>query len=373
METVASQAEIFMQRALVLARCGLGRTAPNPAVGAVIVNGQQIVGEGYHPLAGHPHAEIYALRQAGAAARGAEVYVTLEPCSHFGRTPPCVNALIAAGVSKVFVGLVDPDPRVSGAGIKALQQAGIAVEVGICKRECQQLIEGFAKNLRTGRPFTTYKAAMTLDGHTATPLGDARWISGELSRLRVHQFRNQVDAIMVGIETLLQDDPQLTVRLPHQEGRDPLRVVVDSRLRIPTHCRMLQQDSSAATLIATGSRDQQQIDQLHQAGAEVVVLSLDSGRVSLPALWDELGRRHIQHLLLEGGSTLATAALRAGLIDRLMVFIAPRLLGGRPVNGLFSGNGCSLVAEGIHLTEMTYESIGEDLLITAKVESCLPV
>lgn len=362
-----------MQRAIELARRGLGRTTPNPAVGAVIVNNHVVVGEGFHPQAGKPHAEIFALQQAGGAARGADVYVTLEPCSHFGRTPPCVDALMVAGVARVFVGAVDPDPRVSGAGIAALQQAGIDVEVGLCQEECLELIEGFAKMIRCGRPFTTYKAAMTLDGCTATADGDSQWISGEQSRLRVHHLRNRADAIMVGIETILKDDPRLTVRLPQQDGRDPLRVVVDSRLRMPLTSRMLQQVSQAATLIATGCDDPQRISQLQQLGAEVVVLPLVSGRVTLPALWDELGRRQVQHLLLEGGSTLATAALEAGLIDRLMVFIAPKLAVGCPSTGLFAGKGCSFMSESTTLHQVNYEKVGEDLLVTGMITPCLPV
>jgi len=363
---------LFMQRALELAERGRGRTAPNPAVGAVIVKNGQIVGEGFHPKAGMPHAEVYALEQAGAKAQGADIYVTLEPCSHTGRTPPCARALIAAGIRRVFVAVIDPDPRVSGAGITLLREAGITVDVGLCQNQAAELIAGFSKHLRSGQPWTFYKAAMTLDGHTATAVGDSRWISCEESRLRVHHLRNRVEAIMVGIETVLQDDPLLNVRLPSEQTRDPLRVVVDSRLRFPLQANMLTQASAAPTLIATCCDDQARINALRVAGAEVVVLPGDQdGRVDLPALWNELGRRKVQHLLLEGGSTLATAAWKACLIDELMVFVAPRLVGGCPTSGLFAGIGTSLMADSAMLEDVCHETSGSDLLIRAKVQTCL--
>ncbi|MBD1399605.1 bifunctional diaminohydroxyphosphoribosylaminopyrimidine deaminase/5-amino-6-(5-phosphoribosylamino)uracil reductase RibD [Pelovirga terrestris] len=363
---------LFMQRALELAEQGRGRTAPNPPVGAVIVKDGQIVGEGFHPKAGMPHAEVYALEQAGAKAQGADVYVTLEPCSHTGRTPPCARALIAAGIRRVFVAVIDPDPRVSGAGITLLREAGIQVTVGLGREQAAELLAGFSKHLRCGHPWTIYKAAMTLDGHTATAVGDSRWISCEESRLRVHRLRNRVEAIMVGIETVLKDDPQLNVRLPGEQSRDPLRVVVDSRLRFPLTAKMLAQDSPAATLIATCCDDKARISALTAAGAEVLVLPADeAGRVPLQSLWDELGRRNVQYLLLEGGSTLATSAWNACLIDELMVFVAPRLVGGCPTSGLFSGVGAILMADSAMLEDVRHETSGSDLLIRAKVQTCL--
>jgi len=329
-----SSHQTFMQRALELAAQGRGRTTPNPAVGAVIVKDGQIVGEGFHPKAGMPHA--------------------------------------AAGIRRVFVAMIDRDPRVSGAGITLLREGGIAVDVGLCQEQAADLIAGFSKHLRSGQPWTIYKAAMTLDGHTATAVGDSRWISCEESRLRVHRLRNRVEAIMVGIETVLKDDPLLNVRLPHDQTRDPLRVVVDSHLRFPLRAKMLTQSSSAPTLIATCCADQARISRLTAAGAEVVVLPADQeGRVDLVAVWNELGRRQVQHLLLEGGSTLATAAWKACLIDELMVFVAPRLVGGCPSSGLFAGVGASLMADSAMLADVTHETSGSDLLIKAKVQTCL--
>ena len=363
--------QTFMLRAIELAEKGRGRTAPNPPVGAVIVKDGQVIGEGYHPQAGMPHAEIYALEQAAEAARGADIYVSLEPCSHFGRTPPCAQALINAGISRVFVGAIDPHPRVSGAGLSMLREAGIEVVSGLCHEQAEELIAAFSKQLRTGQPWTIYKAAMTLDGHTATAVGDSRWISCEESRLRVHRLRNRVEGIMVGIETVLKDDPLLNVRLPDEQTRDPLRIVVDSRLRFPLNSKMLNQPSTATTLIATCSQNTDQISRLEDAGVDVLVLPEQQGRVALSSLWEELGRRNVQRLLLEGGSVLATAAWRECLIDELMVFVAPRLVGGCPTSGLFAGPGATLMADSAMLAEVRHETSGSDLLIRARVQTCL--
>ncbi|MCK5826228.1 MAG: bifunctional diaminohydroxyphosphoribosylaminopyrimidine deaminase/5-amino-6-(5-phosphoribosylamino)uracil reductase RibD [Desulfuromusa sp.] len=365
------QHQYYMQRALDLARQGEGRTAPNPPVGAVIVSSGNIVGEGFHPQAGEPHAEIFALRQAGTKARGAEIYVTLEPCSHQGKTPPCADALIAAGIKAVYIGTIDPNPLVAGHGVEKLEKAGIEVHDGILEHECRRLIAPFSYHILTGSPFTIYKAATTLDGNTATATGDSQWVSGEKSRLVVHRLRDRVEAIMVGINTVLSDDPLLNTRLPEGHGRDPLRVVVDSQLKIPVDCRILKQKSLAKTLIATISTDKQKISKLQLGGAEVVVFPVVDGKVSLPALWQELGRRNVQKLLLEGGAKLAGAALSAGLINRLMLFVAPKILAGSSPFGLFPGCGYPSMAEAIKLDDLTYEEIGEDLLITGDIPSCL--
>lgn len=363
----------YMQLAIELALRGQGRTAPNPPVGAVLVQQGQVVGKGFHPKAGEPHAEIFALRQAADQARGADLYVTLEPCAHQGRTGPCVEALIQAAVGHVYVGVPDPNPQVAGRGIETLRRAGIGVTVGILESDCRSLIAAFARHILTGLPYTIYKTAMTLDGKTATASGDSRWISGEQSRLRVHQLRDRVEAIMVGVGTLLADNPLLNTRLPAGDGRDPLRIVVDSQLRTPLDSAILQQKSTAGTLIATTLHDAKKIAALQQAGAEILILPAEDGRVSLTALWHELGRRDVQRLLLEGGATLANAALRAGLIDQLMVFVAPKLIGGSNQFGIFSGAGCQRLADAVPLTRLRYDQVGDDLLLMGEVERCLPV
>ncbi len=366
-----SKHQRYMQRAHDLALQGVGRTAPNPPVGAIIVSADEVVGEGYHPQAGAPHAEIFALRQAGDKARGATIYVTLEPCSHHGKTPPCADALITAGIKTVYIGIVDPNPQVAGRGIEKLRQAGIEVYTGILEGQNRRLIAAFSKHILTGVPYTIYKAAMTMDGNTATKTGESRWVSGAESRTQVHLLRDRVDAIMVGIGTVASDDPLLNTRLPGKTGRDPLRVVVDSQLQINPACRMLQQDSSSRTLIATISTNCDKISILEKCGAEVIMLPTDSDRVSLPALWQELGRRNIQRLLLEGGSTLATVALNKGLIDQMMLFVAPKLVGGSAF-GIFSAGGCEKMAAAIKLEDVHYQQVGDDLLITGDVTPCSP-
>ncbi len=363
--------ERLMRRALSLARKGVGRTSPNPAVGCVIVRDGSIVGEGWHRKAGTPHAEVHALRMAGDLARGADVYVTLEPCAHFGRTPPCADALVAAGVGRVFVGMVDPNPRVAGKGMEILQTAGIAVTVGICEQECQLLNESFVKQVTTGLPFVILKSALTLDGKTATANGDSRWITGERSRRLVHRLRDQVDAIMVGVGTVVADDPQLTVR--HLRGRDPLRVIVDSGLRMPATARVLNQESTADTLVATTVNGSDRGAALRANGAELLVCKERNGRVDLVDLLRHLGARGVQSILLEGGATLAGEFVRQGLVDKVMFFYAPKLVAGEG-RGLFSGMGAEMMAESIALNGVRIARVGDDVLVTGYPERrCLPV
>ena len=359
-----------MQLALALAANGVGRTAPNPPVGAVIVRDGMIVGKGFHPKAGEPHAEIFALVSAGMRAAGADIYVTLEPCSHTGKTGPCADALIGAGVKRVFVGMQDPNPKVAGRGIEKLRQAGIEVVVGIEAEACLRLLAPFTRLISSGMPYCIYKTAMTLDGKTATATGDSKWISGEQSRLQVHQLRDRVEAIMVGIGTVLADDPLLNTRLPDGKGRDPLRVVVDSQLQMPVDAQMLQQQSDAGTLVATCCDDKAKIAGLTQVGAEVLVCPKDNGQVCLSSLWGELGKRDVQRLLLEGGPRLAGAALKQGLIDQMMVYLAPKLIGGASDFGIFSGEGCQKLINAVPLVDLRFQQSGEDILITGEVERC---
>ena len=352
--------EQLMGRALALARRGVGRTAPNPAVGCVIVRAGEIVGSGWHRRAGGPHAEVHALAEAGELARGADLYVTLEPCSHHGRTPPCAEALIAAGVGRVFIGMIDPNPRVAGQGGELLRRAGIPVTVGIRERECRRLNEPFCKHVTSGLPFVILKSALTLDGMSATAGGDSRWVTGEAARRQVHRLRSRLDAVLVGIGTVLADDPQLTVR--HVRGRDPLRVVVDSTLRIPLAAQLLNLSSAAKTVVATVCRDRDRVRAIEACGAEVLPCRERDGRVDLADLLAQLGRRGVQSLLLEGGATLAGEALRRGMVDKCCFFYAPKLLAGAGT-GLCSGPGVARMVDALVLREMTVRRIGDDILV----------
>jgi diaminohydroxyphosphoribosylaminopyrimidine deaminase / 5-amino-6-(5-phosphoribosylamino)uracil reductase len=350
----------MMRQAVVLARRGVGKTSPNPAVGCVIVRDGAVVGRGWHKKAGTPHAEVHALNEAGELAAGADVYVTLEPCAHFGKTPPCAKALIAAKVARVFVAMVDPNPLVAGGGIRMLREAGIEVQTGLLEEACRELNRPFIKWIQTKLPYVILKSAVTLDGKTATSNGDSKWITSDRSRREVHRLRGRVDAIMVGVGTVLKDDPLLTCRVPG--GKDPLRVVVDSTLRIPLHAAILSVKSSAGTLIASCSADQARIEAVTSRGAEILGCHENNGRVDLADLFRELGARGVQSVLLEGGSHLAGAALRAGLIDKCMIFLAPKLVGGGGF-GLFSGDGVGLMEDAIKLEGMTVKRVGVDLLV----------
>lgn len=361
----------YLLRALELADLALGRCSPNPAVGAVLVRDGLVVGEGYTQPPGGAHAEIMALRQAGEQARGATLYVSLEPCCHHGRTPPCTDALIAAGVREVHAATVDPNPVVNGRGIQALEQAGIAVHVGEHAEEARRLNQGFFKYVRTGLPFVTVKYAMTLDGKSATRSGDSRWISSEASRTLAHRLRERADAILTGIGTVLTDDPQLTVRLPPEARRpgplhQPLRVVVDSQGRIPTTARLLQDEHAARTVVATTEAAASCLRQrLAGTGAEVLALPARNSRVDLAALMRELGRRGVLNVLVEAGGTLVAALLEHRLVDRLLVFVAPKIIGGACAPSPAGGAGVERMAEALAASIDRVERIGNDILIEA--------
>jgi diaminohydroxyphosphoribosylaminopyrimidine deaminase/5-amino-6-(5-phosphoribosylamino)uracil reductase len=361
--------EKMMRRALVLARKGIGKTGPNPAVGCVIVRDGVIVGEGWHRQAGTSHAEVHALAGAGDAARDADVYVTLEPCAHFGKTPPCADALIGAGVGRVFAGMVDPNPRVRGRGLDRLRAAGIRAVSGLLEDACREVNEPFIKHVTTGLPFVVLKSALTMDGKSATSSGDARWITNERSRRFVHKLRSQVDAIMVGVGTVIADDPELTCRIP--EGKDPLRVVVDSKLKVPLNARLFHLQSRAKTIVAAVSGEDAKIAGIREFGADVLLCREKDGRVDLHDLLARLGAMNVQSLLLEGGSTLAGEALRQGLIDKVMLFFAPKLVGGDGP-GLFAGMGAARMEDAVRLRDTTYTRFGADILIEGYPEkACL--
>lgn len=359
--------EQYMHIALVLAARARGRTSPNPLVGAVIVQDNRIAGKGYHHAAGLPHAEVNALGEAGAAARGADLYLNLEPCSHCGRTPPCADAVIAAGIKRVYVGMEDPNPIVSGRGIQRLRSAGITVEEGILEHACRTLNEVFIKHITTGLPFVVLKAAASLDGRIAAESGDARWISNEASRLYVHRLRNQVDAILVGIGTVLKDDPQLTTRIPGRRGKDPTRIVVDSRLRIPPRAKIFNSASTASVIIATTQdAPAAKIRSLEAQGAQVLVLP-GRNQVNLPLLMASLGRQDITSVLIEGGSRINTAALASGVVDKVLVFFAPAIIGGTRAPLLVAGEGAPSVTQALRLHSIRTRRFGDDVMIEGYV------
>jgi diaminohydroxyphosphoribosylaminopyrimidine deaminase/5-amino-6-(5-phosphoribosylamino)uracil reductase len=363
---MTNQTEKLMQRAIELAQQGLGRTTPNPPVGAVLVRDGKIVGEGFHPAAGQPHAEIFALRDAGDLAQGADLHVTLEPCCHQGRTGPCTEAILEAGVSRVYVGTQDPNPMVAGKGIDRLRGAGIEVVTDILKHECRQLIAPFAKHVNSGLPYVVLKSAMTLDGQTATLTGDSKWISCEASRNLVHQLRNQVDAIMVGSGTVVADNPRLTTRLG-EGGRDPVRIIMDGRLRTSPDAQVYSQSSKAQTFLVTSeAHTEADLRPYREAGADIIPVGQAAGRLDLPAALKELASRNLHYILLEGGSHLAGAMLRAALIDRLMLFVAPKILGGQGL-GLLAGAGVNSMADAFALKQLNARKIDTDILLEGEV------
>lgn len=361
--------EDYMRRALELAALATGRTSPNPMVGAVIVNNGEVVGEGYHLRAGTPHAEIHALRQAGDRARGATLYVNLEPCSHYGRTPPCAEAVAAAGIRKVVLACQDPNPLVQGRGIAMLQQAGIEVETGLLQQEARRLNEVFWKYITTGRPFVVVKTAMTMDGKIAARSGDSRWVTGAQARQMVHHFRDTYDAIMVGIGTVLADDPQLNTRLGEGIGRDPVRVIIDGYLSIPLDSRIAATSSHQRTIIFTShSAHQEKIPALERAGIEVMVMDGFPDDLDMASVMDLLGERHISSVLVEGGGTLNGTLFENGLVDKVYWFVAPKIIGGREAPTPVEGVGIDRMADAVRLHDIRIDHFGDDILITGYVD-----
>jgi diaminohydroxyphosphoribosylaminopyrimidine deaminase / 5-amino-6-(5-phosphoribosylamino)uracil reductase len=366
---VAATDETHMRRALDLARRGWGAVSPNPMVGAVVLRDREVVGEGwYRGPKGEPHAEIHALRQAGDAARGSTLVCTLEPCDHQASTPPCTHALIQAGIARVVVATRDPNPMVDGRGIERLRRAGIEVETGVLEHEAIALNVAFERHARTGRPFVVLKMASSLDGKTAARDGSSRWITGEAARADVHRLRAWSDAIVVGSSTAIADDPHLTVRGPQAaSARRPLRVVVDSSGRVPPTLHLF--DDAAATLVATTDRAPgARIDEWTAAGAQVALLDRDAdGRVCLTSLVDELGKRDVQGLLLEGGPSLAWSAVREGLVDRIVCYLAPLLVGGSTAPTVLAGSGFAPIGDALRLGPFTVETLDPDLKVVADV------
>ena len=352
-----------MQATLALARRGLGTVWPNPSVGCVIVKDGRVLGRGSTRPSGRPHGETEALTRAGAASRGATAYVSLEPCSHWGKTPPCADALIAAGLRRVVVALEDPDPRVAGAGIEKLRTAGIEVEVGLGAAEAAEINAGFLQRVRLGRPLVTLKLATSLDGRIATAGGESRWITGPLARERAHLLRATHDAILVGTDTVLADDPQLTCRLPGLAHRSPVRVVIDRHLRIPPGARLIAEARQVPTWAVTlGSADPGRQKALRDAGVLVIPTEPDaSGRIDLNVAFRLLGDRGLTRLLVEGGGRLAAALLRAGLVDRLVWLHAPLVLGGDGIPAVAELERAAL-GEAPGFERLSTEIVGEDQL-----------
>ncbi|MGL5313740.1 MAG: bifunctional diaminohydroxyphosphoribosylaminopyrimidine deaminase/5-amino-6-(5-phosphoribosylamino)uracil reductase RibD [Peptostreptococcaceae bacterium] len=356
----------YMKIALELAEKGKGKVSTNPMVGAVIVKNSKIIGQGYHMIYGKEHAEINALKNATEEVCGGTMYVTLEPCSHFGKTPPCVDEIIKNKISKVVVGCLDPNPLVSGKGIKKLKDNGIEVVVGILEDECKNMNEVFIKNITENKPFVTIKSAMSLDGKIATTSGESKWISGEESRKEVHKLRSEVSGIMVGVETVIKDNPELTCRL--ENGKNPIRIIVDSKLRIPLDSKVVEDVNIAKTIVATTDKaDKSKLNILKSKGVDVIITDLKDERVDLNSLMTILSKNKVDSILLEGGASLNFSALKEGIVDKVQIYIAPKIIGGREAKTPVGGSGINLLEDAFKLKNLATKNIGEDIFIEGYV------
>jgi diaminohydroxyphosphoribosylaminopyrimidine deaminase / 5-amino-6-(5-phosphoribosylamino)uracil reductase len=365
---VSENDQKIMRVAIKEAKKGIGRTSPNPCVGAVIVKDNEIIATGYHQRAGEPHAEVNAITAAGKRTKDSTIYVTLEPCNHQGRTPPCTQAIIAAGIKRVVVGMEDPNLGVKGSGNDFLRQKGVQVSSGVLADICEELNQPFIKHIQTGVPWIICKAGMSLDGRIATRTGNSNWITGEKSRAEVHRLRDRVDAIMIGIDTAIADDPSLTTRLPSKPGKDPVRVILDTDLRMNPEARMLRQKSSSSTLIFCSPdpvRDKQK--SLEEAGAHVYPVKIDteSKRLDLTEVFKKIGDMQLNSVLVEGGASLHGEVLRQGLADEAYLFYAPVFIGGDgfPVAG---GAGVEMVSDARRLKIVKSRRFGDDILLICR-------
>lgn len=353
--------EYWMKRALRLAEKGRGRTSPNPMVGAVLVKKGKIVGEGYHAKAGEAHAEILALKRAGEKARGSTLYINLEPCTHYGKTPPCAPAIIEAGVRRVVIGMEDPNTLVKGKGLESLRRAGLNVEVGVLEKQCRRLNEAFCKYILKKEPFVILKVATTLDGKIATRNGDSKWISGEASRRFIHRLRDHVDGIIVGIGTVLKDDPLLTARI--KGGRDPYRIILDSRLRIHEEAKVVKISPLRTIIATTELAPRDKVERLEKRGVQILILDSKQGKVNLKSCLLKLGEMGMVSLLVEGGSQINGSFLDEGLIDKLLLFLSPKVIGDSQALGIFGGKGVAKLKEAISIYEFRARRIGEDIFL----------
>lgn len=359
--------EKYMRLAMQLAGNAIGRTSPNPLVGAVIVKDNRVVGCGWHRKAGTPHAEVHALNQAGELAQGADVYVTLEPCAHYGKTPPCAKALVEAKVKNVYGGLLDVNPKVAGKGFKILEDAGIHVEYGFLQDELRKQNEVFFKWIEHKKPFVVLKAAMTLDGKIATATGQSKWITNETSRAYGYKLRDIYDGIMVGINTVIEDNPMLTARV--DGGKNPIRIVVDSSLKIDINANVVQ-DKSAKTIVATTDKaDKDKILKLQAQDVDVIVVDKDENdKVDIEKLLDILGQQNICSILVEGGATLSGSFVARKLVDKVYFFIAPKIVGGNEAKTPVAGTGILNLQEALALKDIQIEKLEEDILIIGRVD-----
>lgn len=363
----------YMYMALDLAEKGRGFTSPNPMVGAIVVKNDKVVGQGYHKAAGEPHGEVNALNDAGNLTRGATLYVNLEPCNHTGRTPPCTNKILESGIKRVVAAMEDPNPDVAGGGFEYLEKEGVSITKGVCEREAKILNENFIKYIKTKRPFTIIKCAATLDGRLATRTGDSKWVTGEQSRQFVHRLRHAVDAIMVGINTVKQDDPALTTRLEKDstpiKGIDPTRIILDTHLKIPEKAKLLQLNSDSDTLIVTGpfvSKDKK--NRIERKGVKIIKASVIDGLINLDRLMDYLGSLNITSLLIEGGGRVIASALSSKIVDKINFFFAPKILGGDDGVPVCKGPGPDLMKNCISVTDVHTRRFGYDVMIEGYVK-----
>lgn len=359
-----------MRRAIHLAKKGCGYTNPNPMVGAVIVKDGKIIGEGYHEKIGGLHAERNALKNCKEDSKGAEIYVTLEPCCHYGKTPPCTQALIEAGIKKVYVGNTDPNPKVAGGGIRILREHGIKVETGILEEECRQINDIFFHYIQNDIPYTALKYAMTLDGKIATADGESKWITGETARQHVHKLRHQYAAIMAGVGTVLADDPMLNARI--ENANDPTRVICDSSLRIPEDSQIIKTAKQIKTIIATISDDSEKIKRFEEKGCQIIRTAPQNGRVHIKELLKQLRTMEIDSVLVEGGGILNESLIQNDCVHKVYAYIAPKLFGGENAKTPVEGEGIHKISDAIIFDELKATPLGGDILLEGKVKPCLP-
>jgi len=359
--------EFYMNKAIELARKAKGRTSPNPMVGAILVKNGKIIGKGYHRKAGLAHAEVEAIRDAGANAAGATLYVTLEPCSTFGKTPPCTDLIRISGIIKVRIAAKDPNPVNANKGIRFLRKSGIEVEVGILEKEAKAVNIVFEKFMRTGLPFVTAKVAQSLDGKIATATGESKWITGLDSRRFVHKLRAEVDAVLVGINTVLKDDPLLTNRLYNRSRKQPIRIVLDSKLKIPQESRLFSRNSQDVILATTNSAPLKKRKFFKESGVKILVTRDNKGKVDLKDLMKKLARMNITHILVEGGSEVLGSFFRANLVDRALFFISPKVIGGKGAPSSVMGEGITKLNFAKKLKETRITRFKEDILVEGRV------